>query len=243
MAAARSGGVTIVYELAFRSGAAQAEAIQRWFDSGPAKSWRALPHLQAFDAYVPARGEAKDPYVHDGAGPCLICMLSFPDADALRGALASASFQRALADAPAGASITAEAMVRKFYGADGETGEQTLVAPFSYVVRYHRPAEDERAFVAYYVADHPAILARFPNIRSVLCDFPIPWRDPNGLASPDYMLGNEVAFDSLEDFNAAMASPVRHELRAHYRNLPRFSGRNTHYPMMRTRVFPGSSTR
>jgi hypothetical protein len=233
--------VTIVYELAFRTGAAEGEAVQRWFASGPAKSWRALPHLQGLDAYVPARGEAKDPYVHDGAGPCLLCMLSFSNREALHGALASTDFGRMLAQAPAGTSITAEAMVRKFYGAEGETGEQPLLAPFSYVVRYHRPAEDERAFVAYYVADHPAILARFPNIRSVLCYFPIPWRDPNALASPDYMLGNEVAFDSLEHFNAAMQSPVRHELRAHYRRLPRFSGRNTHYPMMRTRLFPENS--
>ena len=70
----------------------------------------------------------------------------------------------------------------------------------------------------------------------MLCDFPIPWTDPNGLASAQYMLGNEVAFDSIDDFNTAMKSPVRQELRAQYRNFPPFSGRNTHYPMMRARL-------
>jgi len=33
-----------------------------------------------------------------------------------------------------------------------------------------------------------------------------------------------------------MASPVRHELRAHYRTLPRFAGRNTHFAFDRTRI-------
>jgi hypothetical protein len=33
-----------------------------------------------------------------------------------------------------------------------------------------------------------------------------------------------------------MASPVRHELRAHYHEFPRFTGANTHYPMTRRRL-------
>src|SRR5262249_7791493 len=147
---------------------------------------------------------AHDPYVDDGAGPCLLCMLSFADESALRTAINDSWFRLGLKDRPATASMTAEAMVRKFYSMDGEVDEQRLEAPFSYVVRYHRPAEDERAFVEHYIADHPALLARFPEIRSVLCYLPISWHDPNGLVSPDYMLGNEVVFDSIEHFNAAM---------------------------------------
>jgi hypothetical protein len=50
------------------------------------------------------------------------------------------------------------------------------------------------------------------------------------------MVGNEVVFDSPEAFNAAMASPVRLELREHFRNFPKFTGKNTHYPMMRRQV-------
>jgi uncharacterized protein (TIGR02118 family) len=228
--------VTLVYELAIRAHAAHADAVRRWFEAQPAKLWRGLPQLQGFDAYFPSRADAKDPYADDGPGPCLLGMLSFRDEASLRASLGEATFRHGFDGCPPDASITAEAMVRKFYTADGEADGQTLEAPFSYVVRYHRPAEDERAFVAHYVADHPALLAKFPKIRSVLCYFPIPWQDPNGFASADYMLGNEVVFDSIEDFNAAMASPVRHELRAHYREFPPFSGRNTHYPMIRTRL-------
>jgi hypothetical protein len=131
-------------------------------------------------------------------------------------------------------------MQRKFYGVDGEARDATLQAAFSYVVRYHRPAEDERAFIENYVATHPTLLATLPKIRSVLCYFPVArelsWQDPNGLASPDYIIGNEVAFDTIADFNAAMACPIRHELRRHFREFPAFSGRNTHFPMNRTRL-------
>ncbi len=174
--------------------------------------------------------------MNDETGPYLLCMLSFPDESALRTAIGGTSFRRGLAGLPSQASTTADAMLRKFYSVEGEAGEQALVGPFSYVVRYHRPAEDERAFVENYVASHPALLAKLPRIRSVLCYFPIAWSDPHGFASAQYMLGNEVVFDSIDDFNAAMASPIRHELRAHYRELPAFSGRNTHYPMLRARL-------
>ena len=57
-----------------------------------------------------------------------------------------------------------------------------------------------------------------------------------GVQPADYMIGNEVAFDSVEAFNAAMQSPVRQKLRRHFREFPPFTGRNTHYPMNRTRL-------
>jgi hypothetical protein len=212
------------------------DAVRRWFETGPVKTWCELPELRGFDVYSPSPGEARDPYVNDGAGPCLLCMLSFSDETALRAAIGGPAFRRALAGLPASASTTADAMVRKFYSIEGEVGEQALEAPFSYMVRYHRPAEDERAFVENYIATHPSLLVRLPRIRSVLCYFPIAWSDPVGFPSAQYMLGNEVAFESIDHFNAAMESPVRHELRAHYRKLPPFSGRNTHYPMLRTRL-------
>jgi hypothetical protein len=229
--------VTIVYEIAIRADVGQTDVIRRWFESGPGKIWRELPQLRTFDAYVPSSGHPEDPYVHDGPGPRVLCMLTFADERALRAAITTAAFVRGLADVPAGAAITADAMVRKCYSTEGDAGIQSLQAPFSYVVRYHRPAEDERAFVENYVATHPTLLCMLPDIRAVLCYFPIAWQDPNALPSADYMLGNEVAFDSVDHFNVAMASEVRHELRRHYRELPPFSGRNTHYPMHRMRLF------
>jgi hypothetical protein len=50
------------------------------------------------------------------------------------------------------------------------------------------------------------------------------------------MIGNEVAFDDIVAFNAAMQSEVRQELRRHFREFPPFTGRNTHFPMNRARL-------
>src|SRR5262245_39849297 len=163
------------------------EAFRRWFNSDLAKRWCQLPQLLSWDVYLPCSESAKDPHVDDGVGPCLLCMLSFVDTASLRRALGEAMFRKGLEDLPPSASVTAEAMVRKSYSVDGQPDERRLQAPFLYVVRYHRPAEDERAFVEHYIADHPALLCRLPKIRSVLCYLPIAWQDPNGLPSPDYM--------------------------------------------------------
>ena len=67
------------------------------------------------------------------------------------------------------------------------------------------------------------------------CD-PTVQRNPAELAKAGYMLGNEVVFDDVAAFNRAMASPLRRELRAHFRAFPPFSGANTHWPTTRTRV-------
>jgi hypothetical protein len=69
-----------------------------------------------------------------------------------------------------------------------------------------------------------------------MCYFPRPDLNPSQWPSLDYLIGNEVVFDTVADFNVAMQSPVRHELRAHYRDFPSFSGANTHFLMRRTRI-------
>ena len=84
---------------------------------------------------------------------------------------------------------------------------------------------------------HPPVLGKFPRIRNVMCYLPIAWTDPTGIASADYLLGNEVVFDSLEDLNAALASDVRHELREDYKSFPPFYGTNSHYAMRRQRLY------
>src|SRR5262249_1248677 len=155
-----------------------------------------------------------------------------------RSALISAMpvLERALAHVPAGIRATATPMERRFYAVADEAAPGPLRAPFSYVVRYHRPAEDEAAFVAHYVADHPRLEARFPGIRSIMCYFPLAAPVSQRVPCADYMLGNEVVFDCVEDFNAAMQSPVRHEMRAHFHSFPKFSGAVTHFAMLRVRL-------
>lgn len=80
------------------------------------------------------------------------------------------------------------------------------------------------------------IQTRLPGIRSILCYLPVPAAAP-GWSAMDYLIGNEVAFDSVDAFNAAMASPAREDLRARSRTLPAYSGNGSHVLMRRERLF------
>jgi uncharacterized protein (TIGR02118 family) len=198
-----------------------------------ASGWAALPRLAALDLYAPVTGGAHDPFNDDGPGPLFIAVLAFPSRDALAAAVADPALTLSLGGRPQGLAWTGSAFERHFYSVGGKT--DPLAAPFSYVVRYHKPAEDEAAFIRNYVDTHPPTLATLPGIRSVMCYFPLPLAAP-GVPPADYIIGNEVAFDSVAAFNTAMQSPVRQELRRHFHEFPPFSGRNTHFPMNRTRL-------
>jgi uncharacterized protein (TIGR02118 family) len=225
-----------VYEIACTGGADQEAAVQAWADRHAAPAWAALPGLTAVDLYRPLRGGTHDPFNNDGPGPLLMAILQFPTRDKLEGGLADPRFRQSLGNAPAGVAITGTGFERRFYPVAGEPNPGPLRAPFSYVVRYHHPAENVAEFVSHYVADHPPILGKLPEIRSVLCYLPVDAGASGILPPADYMIGNEVAFDSPDAFNAAMASPVRQELRAHFKSFPPFTGKNTHYPMMRRQL-------
>jgi hypothetical protein len=227
-----------VYEICCTGGADQAGAVQAWADRDAAPAWLALPGLTAVDLYQPLRGGTHDPFNNDGPGPLLMAMLQFPTRDKLEAGLADPRFKQSFGKAPAGVPITGTAFERRFYPVTGEPNPGPLRAPFSYVVRYHHPAENVEEFVSHYIADHPPILGKLPEIRSVLCYLPFSSGAGAALPPADYMVGNEVVFDTPEAFNAAMASPVRLELRAHFKSFPKFTGKNTHYPMMRRQVAP-----
>ena len=229
-----------VYEIACSGDRAGEGAGRDWVNRDAGQAWAALPGLSALDIYEPVAAGTRDPYVDDGPGPLLMAMLQFPAIATLNDALSHPRFKQSLSGRPAGVAVTGTSLERHFFPVAGSAGSGPLRAPFSYVVRYHHPAQNVAEFVAHYLADHPPILSKLPEIRSVLCYLPIDGGGGGGgsgvLPAADYMLGNEVAFDSPQAFNAAMASPVRHELRAHFKSFPPFTGRNTHYPMMRRQI-------
>jgi hypothetical protein len=219
------------YEIALRGDPQRRADLQAWFDSSAGQSIASLPGLAGLDVYTPAEGHSRDPYNHDGAGPLMMLMLDFVDRDALAAAIEG----RDIATPPPDIAATGAAFERRFYPVGDGTVPAPLKAPFSYVVRYHRPADDEAAFIDNYLATHPVTQAKLPAIRSIMCYVPVD--EVRGrLRSADYIIGNEVVFDDIDAFNVAMASPVRQELRAHYHEFPRFTGANTHYPMVRTRL-------
>src|SRR5262249_38062686 len=183
---------------------------------------------------------AKDPYLHDGPGPLAMLQAGFRHVKAVETLLASAGF-RATVVAPSPSppdkvTVVHDAMEERFYPVAGEAEPGPLTAPVSYVVRYERPAANEAEFIAHYVSNHPQLQARFPGIRNIMCYVPIQWRDPTPITPANYLLGNEVVFDSVEALDAALNSPVRHELREILKRFPKFAGKNTHYAMGRTRL-------
>jgi hypothetical protein len=225
-----------VYEISCTGSGDHEGAVQAWADRHAAPAWTALPGLTAVDLYRPLRGGTHDPFNNDGPGPLLLAMLQFPSRQKLEAGVADPRFEESLRNRPAQVSVTGTPFERRFYPVAGEPNPGRLSAPFSYVVRYHHPAENVAEFVSHYIADHPPILGKLPEIRSVLCYLPFGSGASAVLPPADYMVGNEVVFDTPEAFNAAMASPVRLELRAHFKSFPPFTGKNTHYPMLRRQL-------
>lgn len=225
-----------VLEITGRGSAVHADVARQWHDNVATPCWSRLPALTAYDLYVPAVGGPTDPMVDDGPGPHFMLMLEFSTAEALQRAVRSSDFGTPVSLVPAGLALTADAMERRFYSVAAENEAMPLSAPFSYSVRYHRPAEDEARFVKFYLDNHPPLLGRLPGVRNVICYLPMSGVAVTCLPSADYMLGNEVVFDAPEAFNAAMASEVRRELRADFKRFPPFAGQNTHYPMARRRL-------
>jgi hypothetical protein len=226
------------YEIAMRGAPEAAAGLRQWLSAGPRQALTRLPGLASLDLYTPAEGLAHDPYNHDASGPLMMLMLHFASRDALANAVKNGALANAHGSFPDGVEATGAAFERQSYPIGDAARPAPLEAPFSYVVRYHLPADDDAAFIANYIATHPTTQAKLPGIRGIMCYLPL--HDvvtaAGNVASANYLIGNEVVFDDIAAFNVAMASPVRQELRAHYHEFPSFSGGNTHYPMARTRL-------
>jgi uncharacterized protein (TIGR02118 family) len=108
----------------------------------------------------------------------------------------------------------------------------------TYLVRYEGPAEDPQAWLARYLAHHPALMLRLPGIRELEIYTAIDWIGAMPGRRVRSLQRNKVAFDSPDALNAALDSPERRAMRADYAQLPPFSGRVLHFPML-TRRTPG----
>jgi len=202
----------------------------------------ATPKLRKAFAYTP--DGASDPYLNDGPPPPLAAQLYFSDIAELEAALAPDGHLQALA-APgalpslAGAEVVQQAMLtRDFRVADPTFRTAAGTLPCSYLVSYPGPADDLNAWLAFYITHHPVPMAKLPGIRGIeiltrldWCGF-LPWKRAND------MLRNKVVFDDGAALSAALASPVRHEMREDYKRFPPFSGGNTHFPMATLAIEP-----
>ncbi|MGQ0652390.1 MAG: EthD family reductase [Betaproteobacteria bacterium] len=168
--------------------------------------------------YTPS--QASDPYLGDGAPPASVVQLYFDSLQSLD------DFVRKNEDL----KCAAQAMAVR-----GCAVPQPGVGRCTYLVAYDGPAQDENAWHAHYLAHHPPIMAKLPGLRELVVYTRIDWVSPAAWKRLDCMQRNKVSFDSPEALTAALNSSVRHEMRADYAGLPKFSGRVTHFAM-KTRV-------
>jgi uncharacterized protein (TIGR02118 family) len=185
------------------------------------------------DLFTPHPGETV--LFDDGRSPAAMIQISGPQLAPLREFAADPAFRAAFHDAVTKVSGEIEQSFGLFeafaWALPGASAPVARTAPFSFVVRYYGPMQDERAFQHAYTATHPPLLAQFPKIRNVLCTLPVDG-PLDGLPPTAIKLGNEVVFDNLADLNASMSSPVMTELRADSANFPPY-GHSTHHPMDR----------
>ena len=162
--------------------------------------------------------QVRDPFLDDGKAPMRIVQVYFDSLAALEAA------------AEIGDATDAEAMhVHRF--AVPEPWERALRRYCTYLVGYEGPADDEAAWLTYYLEHHPPLMAKLPGIRELEIYTPLEWRCPSHLRRVRHLQQNKVAFDSPAALAAALDSPVRREMRADFARFPPYRGRVTHYAM------------
>ncbi len=225
----------ISYFLTFRDSAAPDARVSEADRSRFIDIVGTTPGLRKALVFTPE--SATDPYVNDGPTPQLAAQLYFADIAGLEAALARHGHLQALV-APGtlsslkGAAVSQQAMLARSFPVPDPIFRIAPGGLFcTYLVSYEGEAEDLNAWLDHYITHHPAIMARFPGIREIevctrvdWCGF-LPWPRVN------YMQRNKVVFDNSMALSAALASPVRHEMRADYKALPPFTGPVSHYPM------------
>ena len=175
-----------------------------------------MANLRGALQYTPDR--VRDPYLDDGAPPDGVTQLYFDSIGAL---------ERAAAELGAG---EAEAMEVHRFPVPHPWAHvpQTYC---TYLVAYEGPADDEPAWLAYYLKHHPPLMAKLPQIRELEIYTPVEWRCPPSLRRVRHLQRNKVAFDSAQALAAALDSPVRREMRADFAQFPPYRGRVTHFAM------------
>lgn len=200
---------------------------------------RSTPHLDK--ALVHMAASASDPYVKDGLAPSLVLQLYFAELPDLEATLSRAGALRALCSCQefpvlAQAEVAHQAMlVRPFAVPDPVLGVAPDEPHCTYLVSYEGEAEDLNAWHAHYLESHTRHMATLPGIRELEVYTGLDWVSLMPWPRSNYMQRNKVVFDSAEALQGALNSPVRHDMRADFRNFPKFTGPNNHYAMA-TRV-------
>ena len=199
----------------------------------------ATPAMRHAEMHTPAI--ATDIYTADGPSPQLALQLYFDDLLELEAAIGPKGYLQALAVGPswpslAGAKASQQAMyVRHFPITEAPARTEPRC---SFLVHYPGPAEDFNRWFAYYVASHPPIMRRFPDIRHIEILSRVDWVDAMPFERVSHMQRNRVVFDNPDALTTALQSPVRHEMRQDYHRFPPFEGGSFHFPALTETIAP-----
>lgn len=220
-----------------QAGKAQASLVAAPIAPAFVRSLRAIPGLARLTVHR-AGGRAQDPAIAHGEGPQWAFQFYFDDLLALEAALARGaaldcawrgSDMAALQDLRWSQQVMA---VRRYALATAwPRQEKALRQACTYFVSYEGRAADDEAWLAHYLRHHPPLMKKLPALRAlevysrVDCDSGLPISKSRALQR------NLVMFDSLQELNDALHSPVRRELRADYESFPAFEGVSPHGAM------------
>jgi hypothetical protein len=213
-------------------------AVNDHFQGEPLTLLKSNANVSAVEFYTPYTGEV--PKMDDIPAPHLLIEIRMNSEEAANSLTKSAEFNRLFIKKEgllAGASkINLEVLEAVHYDLPGHKTPPVRTAPFSFVVRYYGPVENAAEFTDFYTKMHPPLLAKFPNVRNVLCYLPLNWQERDELTDATLIHGNEVVFDTLEDFKAATKSGAMDAVMADSKLFKSF-GYNSHHPMYRKLVY------
>jgi len=195
--------------------------------------------VRTVEFYTPEPGDA--PTLDDVPVPALIVQIAFDSVPAAKALSESAQFRKLFLDKAMFSTqidkINMEILETVHFDLPGHDTPPPRTAALSFVVRYYGPVQDAGSFRNFYMENHPPILAKFPNIRNVLCYLP-PGGETGAISDERLVIGNEVVFDDLASLQAALDSEVLQMAIADREGFASY-GYSSHHAMHRELVYRG----
>lgn len=207
---------------------------------------RGIPGLAQLVSHR-AIGGVQDPAIQHAAGPAHAFQLYFDELLSLEQVLRSGSvLDRALAsgDAPLRGPFqwSHQAMAVRRYGLPRHVlqPEAAVQQGCTYFVSYEGQSADDEAWLAHYLRHHPPIMKKLPGLRKLEVYSRIDYSSGLDIERSRALQRNIVMFDSEQQLNDALDSPVRAELRADYDGFPPFTGASPHGAMLSEAFAPAA---
>ncbi|GEM_PF-729713 len=214
--------------------------VDTYFRDLPLAWLKSSPAVELVEFYTPASGRLS--MMYESGAPAMMIEVNTDSIEKAKELVYSGEFKKLFTSKRlypfAVEKINVEILEVVNYKLPGHETPPVRTAPLSFVVRYYGPVKNHSGYVDYYTNHHPALLAKFPGIRNVLCYLPVNWQSSEQVTDSRLLIGNEVVFDDLAGLEAALHSPVMDEVSKDGKQLAKFNiGDGTHHAMEREQVY------